>query len=110
MARISICAHGCKVNQYEAEQAAAKAAAAGHVLVEFGQPAEVQVVHTCAVTAAAVRDGRQALRRARRLNPSGRVVANGCAAKTESASLAYCLLYTSPSPRDRTRSRMQSSA
>lgn len=88
MSRISICAHGCKVNQYEAEQAAAKAAAAGHVLVEFGQPAEVQVVHTCAVTAAAVRDGRQALRRARRLNPSGRVVATGCAAKTDSASLA----------------------
>ena len=28
----------------------------------------------------------------------------------KSANLLYCLLYTSPSPRDRTRSRMPSSA
>ena len=32
------------------------------------------------------------------------------ARKRETANLALCLLYTSPSPRDRTRSRMPSSA
>ena len=31
-------------------------------------------------------------------------------AMAASAELAFCLLYTSPSPRDRTRSRMPSSA
>ena len=30
--------------------------------------------------------------------------------QTEIAQLKHCLLYTSPSPRDRTRSRMPSSA
>lgn len=87
MARVSICAHGCKVNQYEAEKAADEALAAGHTVVEFGEIADVQIVHTCSVTKAAVRDGRQALRRARRINPGGRVVATGCAARTDAADL-----------------------
>ena len=33
-----------------------------------------------------------------------------CFSKSEKAALRICLLYTSPSPRDRTRSRMPSSA
>ena len=33
-----------------------------------------------------------------------------CTGKTNHAEVVNCLLYTSPSPRDRTRSRMPSSA
>ena len=35
---------------------------------------------------------------------------HGPDSKTRKAGLRFCLLYTSPSPRDRTRSRMPSSA
>ena len=48
-------------------------------------------------------DGR--LRRNYRITPKGRTTA-----ATESQRMQSCLLYTSPSPRDRTRSRMPSSA
>ena len=41
---------------------------------------------------------------------SGNKVDDQLVAALEKALLEYCLLYTSPSPRDRTRSRMPSSA
>lgn len=87
MARISICTLGCKVNQYEAEMAAQQARAAGHEIVEFGEPADIQIVHTCSITKAAVRDGRQALRHAQHLNPQSTVIATGCAARTDAEDL-----------------------
>ena len=46
-------------------------------------------------------------------NPSGKILNNQIesnTAKTISKDNKACLLYTSPSPRDRTRSRMPSSA
>ncbi|MEI6915702.1 MAG: MiaB/RimO family radical SAM methylthiotransferase, partial [Armatimonadota bacterium] len=62
---------------------AGQARAAGLQVVEFGELADIQIVHTCSVTKAAVRDGRQALRLARRVNPDGTVIATGCAARTD---------------------------
>ena len=88
MARISFCTFGCKVNQYESERAAEQARLAGHQVVPWGEPADVQIVHTCSITANAVRDGRAALRGAlKRRLAGGRVVATGCAARTDAASL-----------------------
>jgi threonylcarbamoyladenosine tRNA methylthiotransferase MtaB len=46
------------------------------------------LVNTCAVTAEAVRQARQAIRRARRDNPGRRIVVTGCAAQTEPDSFA----------------------
>lgn len=87
MARISFITFGCRVNQYETEEAIRKARQEGHEVVEWGQPADIQVVHTCSVTNAAVRDGRQALRQAARQNPNSRIVATGCAVRTEAGKL-----------------------
>ena len=39
--------------------------------------------NTCAVTAEAVRQARQAIRKARRENPAARIIVTGCAAQTE---------------------------
>ncbi|MEJ2125498.1 MAG: tRNA (N(6)-L-threonylcarbamoyladenosine(37)-C(2))-methylthiotransferase MtaB, partial [Alphaproteobacteria bacterium] len=41
------------------------------------------IVNTCAVTAEAVRQTRQAIRRARRENPGAQIIVTGCAAQTE---------------------------
>ncbi len=87
MARIAIQTIGCRVNQYEADQAAEQARASGHQVVEWGEPADVHIVHTCSVTNAAVRDGRQALRRALKHCDGSRVIASGCAARTDAATL-----------------------
>ncbi|MGE3914291.1 MAG: tRNA (N(6)-L-threonylcarbamoyladenosine(37)-C(2))-methylthiotransferase MtaB [Hyphomicrobiaceae bacterium] len=66
---------GCRLNAYESEVMARAADAAG-----LG---ETVVVNTCAVTAEAVRQARQAIRKARRESPGARIVVTGCAAQIE---------------------------
>ncbi|MEO1294180.1 MAG: tRNA (N(6)-L-threonylcarbamoyladenosine(37)-C(2))-methylthiotransferase MtaB, partial [Pseudomonadota bacterium] len=46
------------------------------------------VVNTCAVTAEAVRQSRQKIRRLRRENPDTPIVVTGCAAQTEPETYA----------------------
>ncbi len=46
------------------------------------------IVNTCAVTAEAVRQARQAIRRARRERPDAKIVVTGCAAQIDPARFA----------------------
>jgi threonylcarbamoyladenosine tRNA methylthiotransferase MtaB len=71
---------GCRLNAYETEAMKGLAEAAG--------PGDMVVVNTCAVTAEAVRQARQSVRRLRRANPGARLVVTGCAAQTEAAAFA----------------------
>jgi threonylcarbamoyladenosine tRNA methylthiotransferase MtaB len=66
---------GCRLNAYESEVMRAKAAAAG--------AGDAIILNTCAVTTEATRQARQAIRRARRNNPTARIVVTGCAAQIE---------------------------
>lgn len=69
---------GCRLNISESEQIRAMLADAGdHV-----------VVNSCAVTSEAVRQTRQAIRRARRDNPAARLLVTGCAVEVEREQLA----------------------
>ena len=45
------------------------------------------VFNTCAVTAEATRQARQAIRRARSDNPQARIIVTGCAAQTDPADV-----------------------
>jgi threonylcarbamoyladenosine tRNA methylthiotransferase MtaB len=64
---------GCRLNSLESEVMRGHAASAGLD--------DVVVVHTCAVTAEAERQARQAIRRAKRERPDARVVVTGCSAQ-----------------------------
>src|SRR5438270_4740237 len=64
---------GCRLNAFESEVIRRAAAAAGLT--------GAVIVNTCAVTAEAERQARQAIRRARRQHPEARIVATGCAAQ-----------------------------
>lgn len=75
---------GCKVNSYETEAMQALVVAAGAVLVDFGQAADIYIVNTCSVTNMADRKSRQMLHRAKKRNPEAIVVAAGCYAQTAS--------------------------
>ena len=66
---------GCRLNAYESEAIRARAAEAGLN--------NAYIFNTCAVTAEAVRQSRQAIRRARREHPDARIVVTGCAAQSE---------------------------
>ncbi len=71
---------GCRLNTYETEVMRTEAEKAGlNNLV---------IVNTCAVTGEAVRQARQAIRKARRDNPDAKILVTGCAAQTEAETFA----------------------
>ena len=72
---------GCRLNTYESEAMRELAAKAGH-------GGGTIVVNTCAVTAEAERQARQAIRKAARANPGARIVVTGCAAQINPDSWA----------------------
>ncbi|MCW0235910.1 MAG: tRNA (N(6)-L-threonylcarbamoyladenosine(37)-C(2))-methylthiotransferase MtaB [Ferrovibrio sp.] len=71
---------GCRLNAYEGE--AIRAALARH-----GRD-DIVVVNTCAVTAEAEKQARQAIRRLRRDRPGARIVVTGCAAQVNPQGFA----------------------
>jgi threonylcarbamoyladenosine tRNA methylthiotransferase MtaB len=77
---VDVVTFGCRLNAYESEVIRRHALAAG--------VADAVVVNTCAVTAEAVRQSRQAIRRLGRERPHARIVVTGCAAQTEPATFA----------------------
>ncbi|HWV40221.1 tRNA (N(6)-L-threonylcarbamoyladenosine(37)-C(2))-methylthiotransferase MtaB [Pseudorhodoplanes sp.] len=77
---VDIVTFGCRLNTHESEIMRTKAHEAGLT--------DAVVVNTCAVTAEAVRQARQTIRRIRRENPAARIVVTGCAAQTEPATFA----------------------
>jgi threonylcarbamoyladenosine tRNA methylthiotransferase MtaB len=64
---------GCRLNAYESEAIRARAADLDNAVI----------VNTCAVTAEAVRQSRQQIRKLRRERPGARIIVTGCAAQTE---------------------------
>ncbi|SEB52083.1 threonylcarbamoyladenosine tRNA methylthiotransferase MtaB [Nitratireductor aquibiodomus] len=76
---VDVLTFGCRLNAYESEVIKREAKDAG--LEELAGGAVV--VNTCAVTGEAVRQARQAIRKARRENPDARIIVTGCAAQTE---------------------------
>lgn len=73
MAQPEILTFGCRLNTYESEIIRDHTTAAG---ID-----DVVVVNTCAVTAEAERQARQAIRRARKSKPDAWIVVTGCAAQ-----------------------------
>ena len=69
---VDVLTFGCRLNAAESEVIRRHAAGFGDAVV----------VNTCAVTAEAVRQARQAIRKARRERPDARIVVTGCAAQT----------------------------
>lgn len=76
----SVLNFGCRLNAYEGE-------AIRGLLDRLGRD-DVVVVNTCAVTAEAEKQARQAIRRLRRERPDARIVVTGCAAQVNAAGFA----------------------
>lgn len=77
---LEIVTFGCRLNSYESE-----------VIRKHANAAELQdvvIIHTCAVTAEAERQARQAIRRARRSRPEARLIVTGCSAQVASGAYA----------------------
>jgi threonylcarbamoyladenosine tRNA methylthiotransferase MtaB len=70
---VEVISLGCRMNLAEGE----------HIRAMLGASDETVVINSCAVTAEAVRQTRQAIRRARRARPDARLLVTGCAAEIE---------------------------
>ena len=80
MSTLDVISFGCRLNAYEAEVMRAKAGEAG---LE-----DAVIVNTCAVTAEAERQSRQAIRRARRARPAACIIVTGCGVQVDPARYA----------------------
>jgi threonylcarbamoyladenosine tRNA methylthiotransferase MtaB len=69
---VDVVTFGCRLNAYESE-----------IIRRNAGEVDAVVVNTCAVTAEAVRQAKQGIRRIRREKPDARIVVTGCAAQTE---------------------------
>jgi threonylcarbamoyladenosine tRNA methylthiotransferase MtaB len=77
---VDVVTFGCRLNAAESEVIRREAERAGF--------ADTVVVNTCAVTAEAVRQARQAIRALRRERPGAKIVVTGCAAQTQPDTFA----------------------
>ena len=80
LADVEVVTFGCRLNAYESEQAKARAVADGLD--------NALIFNTCAVTGEAVRQARQAIRKARRERPDAKIVVTGCAAQIDPGAFA----------------------
>jgi threonylcarbamoyladenosine tRNA methylthiotransferase MtaB len=80
MSGVEIVTFGCRLNAYESEAIRARALEAGL--------SDAIIVNTCAVTGEAVRQSRQAIRKARREHPQAQIIVTGCAAQVEPEAYA----------------------
>jgi threonylcarbamoyladenosine tRNA methylthiotransferase MtaB len=77
---VAIITLGCRLNAAESETMRALSAQAGLT--------DAVIINTCAVTNEAVRQARQAIRRARRERPHAQIIVTGCAAQIDPAAFA----------------------
>jgi threonylcarbamoyladenosine tRNA methylthiotransferase MtaB len=77
---VELVSFGCRLNAFESEVMRGHAAAAG---LE-----RAVLINTCAVTAEATRQARQAIRKARREHPGASIIVTGCAAQIDPAGFA----------------------
>lgn len=77
---VDVVTFGCRLNSYESEVIRKTAAHDGLQ--------DAIIFNTCAVTGEAVRQARQAIRRARKENPDRKLIVTGCAAQTDPGMFA----------------------
>ena len=77
---VDVLTFGCRLNAYESEVI--------RDLARDAALADAVIVNTCAVTAEAERQARQAIRKARRERPGASIIVTGCAAQIDPARFA----------------------
>jgi len=79
---------GCKVNQFETQAIESILILRGHTVVKPGEGCDVCIINTCTVTAESARKSRQAVRRAKGLEPDALIAVCGCLSQVEPSAAA----------------------
>ena len=72
---------GCKLNFSETSTISRKLPGTKYTIINFKEKADIYVIHSCAVTAAAEKKCKQTIRSAKKRNPESQVVVMGCFAQ-----------------------------
>ena len=88
MSTVAFATLGCRLNQVDSQELAARLVQLGWETVPFDARADVVVVNTCTVTGRADGSDRQVIRRAVRRQGGARVVVTGCWAQTDPDAVA----------------------
>jgi threonylcarbamoyladenosine tRNA methylthiotransferase MtaB len=86
--RVAFMTLGCKVNMYDTEAMRELFLKRGYTEVSFDAESDIYLVNTCSVTNFGDKKSRQAIRRAKKLNPNAVVVAAGCYAQVAPEAVA----------------------
>jgi len=79
---------GCKVNFAEASTLSRQFSDKGYKLIGFHEEADIYVISSCVVTAAAEKKCRAAIRQAHTLNPRARIAVIGCYSELKAEELS----------------------
>ena len=85
--RFAIATLGCKVNQYDSELIREALVKGGYEESSFNDTCDLYIINTCTVTHRSDSDARKLIRRALKTSNNARVIATGCKAVTDPASL-----------------------
>ena len=85
MLTFSIHTLGCRLNQADSATVAGDLTAHGYQSVPWGEPSDIVIINSCAVTGIASQKSRQAVRAARKRLPDAFVVLMGCEATVADA-------------------------
>ncbi len=79
---------GCKLNFSETSTISRKLPATKYNIIDFKEKADIYVIHSCAVTAAAEKKCKQTIRSLKRKNPESQVIVMGCFAQLSPGTLS----------------------
>ena len=88
MAKIAFFTLGCKSNQYETDRMMKAASDSGFEIVPYPGPADTYIINTCTVTGNADKKSRHAIRYAKKINPSAKVIVTGCYVETSDFNMS----------------------
>ncbi len=88
MKKVFLATLGCKVNQFESAAFKTGFEEEGMSIISSSKEADLIVINTCAVTAAAGAQSRQTIRQALRNNPSAQIIITGCYAEIAAQELS----------------------
>jgi threonylcarbamoyladenosine tRNA methylthiotransferase MtaB len=83
MPKVAFYTLGCKSNQYETDRMTKIVSDAGFEIVPYPGPADTYVINTCTVTGNADKKSRHAVRYAKKMSPSAKVIVTGCYVETD---------------------------
>jgi threonylcarbamoyladenosine tRNA methylthiotransferase MtaB len=89
MQKVKFYTLGCKVNQYETQAIREQFINAGFREMDNGNRVDVCVINTCTVTHRADADSLNYIRRARRENPSAKLIVTGCLTELDEERIRF---------------------